>query len=59
MAREHAAGKPCLAFRDHEANGKTARVAFPRAVGPQEKSDAAHRHPLPQNKQPDWRGEVN
>jgi hypothetical protein len=29
MAQEHAAGKPCLAFRDHEANGKTVRVAFP------------------------------
>jgi hypothetical protein len=32
MAQEHAAGKPCLAFRDHEANGKTARVAVRRGA---------------------------
>jgi hypothetical protein len=46
MAQLHAAGKPCLAFRDQETNGKTARLAVPWAVEAQEKSDAAHRCPL-------------
>jgi hypothetical protein len=32
MAQQHAAGKPCLAFRGQETNGKTARLAVPWAV---------------------------
>jgi hypothetical protein len=59
VARERAAGKPCLLSGATEDNRRAAEAAAPRAAVPQEKDGAVRRPGHPLRKQPDWREEVN